>query len=135
MRFEESGQWEKAMRRAQEYAVEPELVERRFTRNGVGRHFVVYSPRSERTHPVLVEVTTAGESSVLCLCEAGRRDIACWHAAACLMASGHLRPAPTPESRLRGRRSLALLNGEFDEIDTLTAQLDGAIAFAQMMAF
>src|SRR5919205_3872619 len=111
MRFEESGQWEKAITRANEFDVEPELVDRRLTRNGTARHFTVYSPRSERAHPVLVEVTTSGEASVLCLCEAGRRDIACWHAAACLMVSGHLWPAPTPESRLRGRRSIALLNG------------------------
>ncbi len=127
MRFEETAQWEQALKRAQEFDVQPQLVKRRLTRNGVGRHYVVFSPRSERTHPVLVEVTTAGAASVLCLCEAGRRDIPIspwWHAAACLMASGHLRPAPTRENRLRGRQSLALLNGEFDEVDTLTAELD-----------
>jgi hypothetical protein len=124
MRFEESGQWEKAITRANEFDVEPDLVDRRLTRNRTARHFTVYSPRSERSHPVLVEVTTFGEASVLCLCEAGRRDIACWHAAACLMASGHLRPAPTRESRLRGRRSLALLNDREEEYDQLSKELD-----------
>jgi hypothetical protein len=126
MRFEETGQWQKALNRAQEMAIEPTLVERRLTRNGTARHYTVYSPRSKRTHPVLVEVTTLSDASVLCLCEAGRRDIACWHAAACLLASGHLRPAPTRESRLRGRQSLALLNDDDEQHDSLTAQLNGA---------
>jgi hypothetical protein len=126
VRFEESGQWRQAVKRAEEFDVNPDLVERKLTRNGVARHYTVYSPRSERTHPVLVEVSTLGEASVLCLCEAGRRDIACWHAAACLIASEHLRPALTRESRLRGRRSLALLNGNDEEYDSLTAQLNGA---------
>ncbi len=50
MRFEQTAQWEQALK--------PELVERRLTRNGVARHYVVYSPRSEQTYPVLLEVTT-----------------------------------------------------------------------------
>ena len=80
MRFEQTAQWEQALKQAQECAMVPELVERRLTRNGVARHYVVYSPRSEQTYPVLLEVTTTGEASVLCLCRAGRRDIACWYA-------------------------------------------------------
>ena len=42
MRFEQTAQWEKALKRAQEWGIDPELVERKLTRNGVARHYLVY---------------------------------------------------------------------------------------------
>ena len=57
MRFEQTAQWKKALKRAQEWGIDPELVERKLTRNGVARHYLVYSPRSERSHPVLLART------------------------------------------------------------------------------
>jgi hypothetical protein len=105
------GVWTNAIARAQGLGHRPELVERTITRHGsVARHYTVESSQGGESYPVLVEVAESGEVSVLCLCEAGRRDIPCWHSAAALLASGHLKPEPTEEVRRRGRAALALLS-------------------------
>ena len=75
---------------------------------------------------MLLEVTMTNEASILCLCEPGRRDIPCWHAAATLLASGHLKPEPTPAVRRRGKTAIALLNGDDERYDELTAELGAA---------
>jgi hypothetical protein len=103
--------WQRAIEKVVVQGVTTELVEREVTsHNSVIRHYAIPSSRRNEFYAVLVEQEQAGTVSVFCLCKAGLNDRPCWHAAAALLAACYLRPAPTVESRARGRRALALLN-------------------------
>jgi hypothetical protein len=61
-----------------------------------------------------------------CTCEASLGGQICWHAASVLMAEGWTdEPAADTErvQRIKGKQSIALLNGEFEEVDRLETQL------------
>jgi hypothetical protein len=113
--------WPKAMAKVEAQQVKPTLVERKLTaHDSVVRHYLVPSATSDTAYAVLVEQEQAGEVSVFCLCKAGLNDRLCWHAAVALLASGHLKPEPTPEVRRRGRAAIALLNDDMDTYEELT---------------
>jgi hypothetical protein len=94
----------------------------------VRRYIVDSGTRDGLRHSVRVEVSADGVK-LDCTCESGMNGRVCWHFGAVLMLEGWIPEGPdqAPDAeavkRLNGKRSLALLNGEFDEVDRLDKQL------------
>jgi hypothetical protein len=126
--------WERAIRRAAIRGITPRQYD---TATGTGcsvirRYFVSSGNRDGLRHSVRIEITAAG-ITLECTCEGSLHGHICWHCGSMLMAEGWTdEPAPESETleRLNGKRSLALLNGEFDEVDRLDAELAALVGGA-----
>jgi hypothetical protein len=121
--------WQRALARAEARNIQATQIGSTGRAGSTITYYRVSSwSRPETQHGVKVTVDASGVQ-VVCSCKGGLNERPCQHAAAALKAAGWLgdwlTAAVTPEeiARLKGRRSLALLNDDETEYDRLTAEL------------
>jgi hypothetical protein len=118
--------WKRAVKRAAIRGTRPKRFDDWDDGGLAVRRYRVASDTRLGVDRVVRIAVSADQIEISCTCEASLGGQICWHCGSVLISEGWTdEPALDTEQvqRIKGKQSLVLLNGEFDEVDRLETQL------------